>query len=329
MSLYAFLQSLVFAKMPQRKIVLSTNLAETSITIDDCVFVVEVGRMKEKGFDADKNMESLDTVWVSRANALQRKGRAGRVMEGHCFHLYTKFRYDHHFRSDPLPEIQRVPLEQIILRIKILPLFEGKNTVKVIGKMLEPPATDAMESAISRLREVAALDSDNELTPLGWHLAGLPVDVRIGKVLLFGAIFRCLDSALTIAAALSYRSPFASPFGKREEAKKKKMEFAARNSDILAALRAYQGWIGACKSGGKAGFVYARENFLSAKTLQTLATMKHQFAEHLASIGFLPSSVTFRRLEKAANHSQPDAISLVSNDQAEMMTIDDFLGAKG
>ena len=73
---------------------ISTNMAETSITIDDCVFVIDVGRMKEKRFDPNKNMESLDTVWVSKANALQRKGRAGRVMEGYCFHLYTQFRWN-------------------------------------------------------------------------------------------------------------------------------------------------------------------------------------------------------------------------------------------
>ncbi len=107
-----------------RKIVISTNLAETSITIDDCVFVVDAGRMKEKRFDSNRNMESLDTVWVSKANSLQRKGRAGRVMAGVCFHLYTQFRYDRHFRKDPIPEIQRVPLEQMVLRIKILPLFK-------------------------------------------------------------------------------------------------------------------------------------------------------------------------------------------------------------
>ena len=307
-------QSQVFQTLPGkvRKLVLSTNLAETSITIDDCVFVVEVGRMKEKGFDSVKNMESLDTVWVSRANALQRKGRAGRVMEGHCFHLYTKFRYDHHLRKDPLPEIQRVPLEQAILRIKILPLFEGRKTHKVIQNMLEPPDTVAIDSAIARLQDVAALDSETELTPLGWHLAGLPVDVRIGKVLLFGAIFRCLDSALTIAAALSFKSPFSSPFGKRDEAMKKKLEYSIRNSDILAVLRAYEGWSKACKIGGKAGFVYAKENFLSVKTLQTIATMKHQFAEHLSGIGFLDKSVTFRRLEKASRTSYPDAIAQVT-----------------
>ena len=82
---------------------------------------------------------------------------------------------------------------------------------------------------------------------MGFHLAGLPVDVRIGKLMLFGAIFRCLDSALTIAAALSYRSPFVAPFGKREEAQKKKVQFSIRNSDHLAMLRAYQGWSEKCK----------------------------------------------------------------------------------
>lgn len=85
-------QALVFQKAPKgkRKIVLSTNIAETSVTIDDCVFVIDCGQMKEKRFDANRNMESLDLVWVSRANAMQRKGRAGRVMPGIAIHLYTK-----------------------------------------------------------------------------------------------------------------------------------------------------------------------------------------------------------------------------------------------
>lgn len=87
-------QSLVFKKPKPgvRKIVLSTNIAETSVTIDDCVFVIDTGKMKETRFHSEQNMESLDTCWVSRANVLQRKGRAGRVMNGICFHLYTSFR---------------------------------------------------------------------------------------------------------------------------------------------------------------------------------------------------------------------------------------------
>lgn len=86
-------QSLVFQRAPKgkRKIVLSTNIAETSVTIEDCVFVIDCGQMKEKRFDSNRNMESLDLVWVSRANALQRKGRAGRVMPGIAIHLYTRY----------------------------------------------------------------------------------------------------------------------------------------------------------------------------------------------------------------------------------------------
>jgi ATP-dependent RNA helicase DHX57 len=106
-------------------------LAETSITIDDCVFVVDSGRMKEKAFDPVRNMESLDTVWVSRANALQRKGRAGRVMPGVCFSLFTSFRFEHHMRKDPVPEVLRVPLEAMILRIKTMLNFKVRSSILI------------------------------------------------------------------------------------------------------------------------------------------------------------------------------------------------------
>lgn len=129
-------QSLVFHKAPKgkRKIVLSTNIAETSVTIDDCVFVIDYGQMKEKRFDANRNMESLDLVWVSRANAMQRKGRAGRVMPGICIHLYTSHRFTYHFISQPIPEIHRVSLEQLLLRIKTLSNFQSRGVYEVIGK---------------------------------------------------------------------------------------------------------------------------------------------------------------------------------------------------
>lgn len=187
-------QALVFQRAPKgkRKIVLSTNIAETSVTIDDCVFVIDCGQMKEKRFDANRNMESLDLVWVSRANANQRKGRAGRVMPGVGICLYTKHRYSNHFSSQPVPEIHRVPLEQLLLRIKTLPNFKSRNVNSVIGNTLEPPAEEGILSAIKRLQDVGAFDSNENLTPLGHHLAALPVDVRIGKLMLFGAIFQVL-----------------------------------------------------------------------------------------------------------------------------------------
>lgn len=185
-------QSRIFAKAPagKRKIILSTNIAETSVTIDDCVFVIDCGHMKEKHFDTSRNMESLDLVWESRANAQQRRGRAGRVMPGICIHLFTSHRYQHNFISQPVPEIKRVPLEQLLLRIKTLPIFETSNVHQIISKILECPSEESVMSAISRLQDVGAFDEDDNLTALGAILATLPVDVRIGKLMLFGAIFQ-------------------------------------------------------------------------------------------------------------------------------------------
>lgn len=185
-------QALVFQNAPQgkRKIVLSTNIAETSVTIDDCVFVIDCGQMKEKRFDPNKNMESLDLVWESRANAQQRKGRAGRVRPGICIHLFTGHRFYNHFLAQPIPEIKRVPLEQLLLRIKTLPNFADLRIEQVIGNIMEPPSEEAVLTAIKRLEDVGAFDGNDELTALGEILATLPVDVRIGKLMLFGAIFQ-------------------------------------------------------------------------------------------------------------------------------------------
>lgn len=100
--------------------------------------------MKEKRFDPNRNMESLDTAWVTRANALQRKGRAGRVMAGVCIHLYTRHRFDHNLLPQPIPEIMRIPLEQLILSIKVLPSFDGKSVSNVIGRYPEGLITDCL-----------------------------------------------------------------------------------------------------------------------------------------------------------------------------------------
>ncbi|XP_068159676.1 putative ATP-dependent RNA helicase DHX57 [Drosophila tropicalis] len=291
-------QALVFKRAPpgKRKIVLSTNIAETSVTIDDCVFVIDCGLMKEKCFDSNRNMESLDLVWVSRANAKQRKGRAGRVMPGICIHLYTSHRFHEHFLAQPVPEIQRVPLEQIVLRIKTLQMFARLNTPSVLLETLEAPTEDSVMGALSRLRNVGALDAEDQLTPLGHHLAALPVDVRIGKLMLYGAIFQCLDSVLTIAACLSNKSPFVSPLNKRTEADRAKRLFALGNSDHLTVLHAYRKWLDVAKRGNYAASRnYANEHFLSLNTLETIADLKYQYLELLVSIGFVPTNVPRRR----------------------------------
>ncbi|CAG4961770.1 unnamed protein product [Colias eurytheme] len=289
-------QSLVFKNPGQgvRKVVLSTNIAETSVTIDDCVFVIDCGRMKEKRFESNRNMESLELVWVSRANASQRRGRAGRVRAGVCVHLYTSHRAVH-LAAQPVPEMHRVPLEQLLLKLKILPLFQGMRVHEVLAKTIEPPETSNIDGALSRLQDVGALDKGFNLTALGKHLASLPVDVRIGKLMLFGAIFCCVDSALTMAAFLSHKSPFVAPFGKKTEADAKRREFACSNSDQLTTLRAYKKWQLAMKSSTHAALVFANEHFLSHKTLLMLADIKHQLLGLLASIGFVPDMPALRK----------------------------------
>ncbi|KAM3858805.1 putative ATP-dependent RNA helicase DHX57 [Diretmus argenteus] len=293
-------QQAVFNRPPDgvTKIIISTNIAETSVTIDDVVYVIDSGKMKEKRYDASKSMESLEDSWVSRANALQRKGRAGRVASGVCFHLFTSHCFQHQLAEQQLPEIQRVPLEQLCLRIKILDMFAERTLESVFSQLIEPPAMGSLEAAKQRLQDLGALSANEKLTPLGYHLACLPVDVRIGKLMLFGAIFRCLDPALTIAASLAFKSPFVSPWDKREEANEKKLSYALANSDHLALLQAYKGWCSAAKHSNQAGFHYCRENFLSGRGLQEIASLKRQFTELLSDIGFVKDGLRARTIER-------------------------------
>ncbi|XP_034019242.1 putative ATP-dependent RNA helicase DHX57 isoform X2 [Thalassophryne amazonica] len=296
-------QQAVFSKPPEgvTKIIISTNIAETSVTIDDIVYVIDSGKMKEKRYDASKSMESLEDSWVSRANAQQRKGRAGRVASGVCFHLFTSHCFHHQLVEQQLPEIQRVPLEQLCLRIKILDMFAEETLESVFSSLIEPPATGSLDAAKQRLQDLGALTADEKLTPLGYHLACLPVDVRIGKLMLFGAIFRCLDPALTIAASLAFKSPFVSPWDKREEANEKKHSFALASSDHLALLQAYKGWCSAARNSNQAGFRYCRENFLSWRGLQEIASLKRQFAELLSDIGFIKEGLRARIIERMSS----------------------------
>jgi len=318
-------QRRVFERPPAgvRKVVLATNIAETSVTIDDVVFVVDCARMKEKRYDPARRMESLDDVLVSRANAKQRRGRAGRVRPGVAFHLNTSHSFDHVAEAHQQPEIRRVPLERLVLTIKALK-YE-RCAAAVCEQLLEPPSRPAVLQALRMLVELDALELDGStlgagerLTPLGQHLATLPTDVRIGKFLLLGAIFGVADEALTIAAILSGRSPFLSPFDKREAADAAKRGFAVGQSDHLTILNAYNHFDG--RSGGER-FAFAREHFLSIRSLQTIAQLKRQLLELLSEAGFVPRGLRASGVERigrsaggsdgvrAALSGDPDAAS--------------------
>ncbi|NXH35152.1 DHX36 helicase, partial [Myiagra hebetior] len=281
-------QTQVFKKTPPgvRKIVIATNIAETSITIDDVVFVIDGGKIKETHFDTQNNISTMSAEWVSKANAKQRKGRAGRVQPGHCYHLYNGLRAS--FLDDyQLPEILRTPLEELCLQIKILKLG---GIAYFLSKLMDPPSREAVTLAINHLIELNALDRQEELTPLGVHLARLPVEPHIGKMILFGALFCCLDPVLTIAASLSFKDPFVIPLGKEKVADARRKELSKNSkSDHLTVVNAFTGWEEARYCGFRNEKDYCWENFLSSHTMQMLHNMKGQFAEHLLAAGFVNS----------------------------------------
>ena len=268
-----------------RKIVIATNIAETSITIDDVVYVVDSGKCKENGYDPNTRMQLLLERWVSRASAKQRRGRAGRVRPGRCFRLYTRQMHDEVFDEHTMPEIKRVPLEGLCLQIQLQRMSGG--IAGFLGKALEPPEEDSIKSAIKTLRQIGALDEKENLTSLGQHLASLPVDVRVGKMLLYGAVLGCLGPVLTIAAVLGGRSPFVAPLDKRDDADAAKRMFAEDQSDHLTNLNAFNAWLDARALGKGAEMAFTRDNFLSFRTLEGIADLRAQFAQLLHEAGFL------------------------------------------
>ncbi|KAL6449085.1 hypothetical protein ACFW04_000652 [Cataglyphis niger] len=277
-------QKLIFKEPPNdiRKIIIATSIAETSITIEDVVYVIDCGKTKLGRFDVKNNIQTLEPEWVSLANAKQRRGRAGRVKSGECYHLYCKVR-EMTFDQYPLPEMLRTRLEEVILQIKILQLGKAKE---FLASVMDPPDLKAIDLSLDLLRTLNALDKEEHLTPLGYHLAHLPLDPRTGKMILWAALFSCIEPIFAIAASLTFKDAFYCPLGKEEEANKKKLELSmGEYSDHIAlaeALRRFE----VARRRGNAG-QFCREYFLSFNTLKLLSEMKTQFAQYLYEMKFL------------------------------------------
>jgi ATP-dependent RNA helicase DHX57 len=283
-------QKKVFASAPQgrRKVVVATNVAETSITIDDIVAVIDSGRVKETSFDPANNMRKLEETWASLAACKQRRGRAGRVQAGKCYKLYTR-NLEYQMAERPEPEIRRVPLEQLSLAVRAMGI---RDISHFLSRAPTPPEATAVEGAITMLRRMGALDGD-ELTALGQQLAMIPADLRCGKLMVYGAIFGCLDDCVTIAAILSTKSPFLSPADKRSEAKEAKMRFARGDGDLLTDLRAYQEWDNMMADRSiqhRRVRQWCDENFLSFPTLSDIASTRSQYYTSLSEMGIRPST---------------------------------------
>ncbi|XP_033019587.1 ATP-dependent RNA helicase DHX29 isoform X1 [Lacerta agilis] len=271
-----------------RKIVLATNIAETGITIPDVVFVIDAGRTKENRYHESSQMSSLEETFVSKASALQRQGRAGRVRDGFCFRMYTRDRFES-FADYSVPEILRVPLEELCLHIMKCNLGSPEE---FLSKALDPPQPQVVGNAMNVLRKIGACElSEPKLTPLGQHLAALPVNVKIGKMLIFGAIFGCLEPVATLAAVMTEKSPFTTPIGRKDEADLAKSSLALANSDHLTIYQAYLGWKKARHEGGyRAEMTYCRRNFLNRTSLLTLEDVKKELIRVVRAAGFAAPS---------------------------------------
>ncbi|KAK9236756.1 P-loop containing nucleoside triphosphate hydrolase protein [Lipomyces kononenkoae] len=287
-------QRKVFLTPPKgkRKVVAATNVAETSITIPDVIAVIDTGRVKETVFDPQTNMTRLVETWVSQAAAKQRRGRAGRVSSGTCYKLYTRHAETTRLPARQLPEMNRTPLEQLYLMVKAMGVGDVQQ---FLGEALDPPDVMAIEAARNILVQVGAVNEDtSDLTALGTHLATIPADLKCAKLLVYGAIFGCLEIVAVIAAVLTVRSPFSPSTGDRDGLKKIRAAFAAgQQGDVIADACAFLDWEARLETSSASSLrQWCEENYLSAKILEDIGSTRDDYLSTLQEIGFI-SSTTF------------------------------------
>jgi small subunit ribosomal protein S24e len=286
-------QQLIFEPPPEgvRRIILATNIAETSVTIPDVVYVVDTAKIKEMRYDPERHMSSLVSAWVGSSNLNQRAGRAGRHRPGEYFGVLGQKRSNalHPYQT---VEMKRVDLSNVVMHVKALD-FPNMVVEDVLAATIEPPAEERVAAAIKDLQMVGALDQHKTLTSLGRVLLQLPVEAQMGRLVLFGSFFRCLDQALTLAAILTNRDPFLSPMHLKTEAATKKNSFAHQEfrSDALATLRAYNSWAVLQERGE---YVTANrfcvDNFLSKPTLLMIQKIRRHLLQSLYHAGIIAVS---------------------------------------
>ncbi|KAK7300204.1 hypothetical protein RJT34_11041 [Clitoria ternatea] len=287
-------QKKVFRRPPHgcRKIILSTNIAETAITIDDIVYVIDTGRMKEKSYDPYNNVSTLQSSWISKASARQREGRAGRCQPGICYHLYSMIRAAS-LPDFQIPEIRRMPIEELCLQVKLL--NPSCKIDEFLGKTLDPPVFESIRNGIIVLQDIGALSKDEQLTQLGEKLGSLPVHPSVSRMLFFAILMNCLDPALTLACASDYRDPFTLPMlpedKKRATAAKSELACLYQGcGDQFAVLAAFECWNNAKKMGLEARF--CSQYFVSSSAMHMLSGMRRQLQAELIRNGFIPEDVS-------------------------------------
>ncbi|KAL0563429.1 Cyclin-dependent kinase catalytic subunit, partial [Marasmius crinis-equi] len=265
------MQAKIFEPTPPgaRKVVLATNIAETSITIDGVVFVVDPGFVKQNSYNPRTGMSSLVVVPCSRASANQRAGRAGRVGPGKAFRLYTKWAFKNELTEDTIPEIQRTNLGTVVLLLKSL----GINDL--IGfEFLDPPPGETLMRALELLYALGALNDRGELTKLGRRMAEFPVDPMLSKSVVESERFECTEEVLTIISMLSESSSlFYRPKDKKLHADQARQNFVRPGGDHFTLLNVWEQW---ADTNYSQQFCY--EQFLQFKSLSRARDVRDQLA---------------------------------------------------
>ncbi|PFH52275.1 hypothetical protein AMATHDRAFT_57321 [Amanita thiersii Skay4041] len=303
-------QNRVFKNSSKWKIIVATNVAETSITIDDVIYVIDTGKVKEVHYDPESNLSRLDECWISRAAGRQRRGRAGRTQPGICYKLYTR-EDESNMEDFSEPEIHRIPLENIVLYIKTV--YESQDVKVLLKRAIDPPKDTAMERAWKTLVDLGALDSTGKTTPLGEYIATLPLDVKLAKMLVFGVIFQCLEPILTITACLSSKPLFVSPMDKRDEVNQAKARFLHDGSDLLTNVRAYDECMRLRAQGKSASVInsFCEENFISPSTVQSVTSLRNDFFLYLMDLSFIPQSLEPSSPELNVNSRNSNVVKAV------------------
>ncbi|GAD98281.1 mRNA splicing factor RNA helicase (Cdc28), putative [Paecilomyces variotii No. 5] len=267
------LQTKIFEPTPPRarKVVLATNIAETSLTIDGIVYVIDPGFVKENVFNPRTGMESLVVTPCSRASAGQRAGRAGRVGPGKCFRLYTKWAYLNELEENTTPEIQRTNLSAVILMLKSLGIDQLLDF-----DFMDPPPAETIIRALEQLYALGALNDRGELTKIGRQMAEFPTDPMQAKAILAADKYGCVEEVLSIIAMVGEASAlFFRPKDKKIHADSARARFTVKDGgDHLTLLNVWNQWVDSDFS-----YVWAKENFLQQRSLTRARDVRDQLAK--------------------------------------------------
>lgn len=262
------MQTRIFDPAPQgsRKVVIATNIAEASLTIDGIYYVVDPGFAKQKVYNPKLGMDSLVVAPISQASSQQRKGRAGRTGPGKCFCLYTENAYMNEMLPTTVPELQRSNLSHTVLTLKAMGINELLNF-----DFMDPPPAPYLISAMERLYSLGALDEEGLLTKLGRMMSQFPLDPMLSKMLLASVDLGCSEEILTIVSMLGVQGVFYRPKEKQGQADQKKSKFHQPEGDHLTLLTVFNSW----KNNGFSS-PWCYENFVQARSLKRALDVRKQ-----------------------------------------------------